>query len=38
MAKARKGHPKPKSKKSIKKTNSRNAENYRILQKYKNND
>ncbi len=38
MAKARKEHPKPKSKKSIKKTNSRIAENYRLLEKYRNND
>lgn len=38
MAKARKEYPKPKSKKSVKKTNSRIQENYRLLQKYKNND
>jgi hypothetical protein len=38
MAKAKKEYPKPKSRKSVKKTNSRIAENYRLLQKYKNND
>lgn len=38
MAKARKKHPKPKSRKSIKKTNNRMKENHRLLKKYENND
>jgi hypothetical protein len=38
MSKAKKIHPKPKSRKSVNKTNRRIEENNRILKKYENND